>query len=182
MRGVIDEHGYSPFWQSLGKRFFSMDFSRADFLCGTGQKAFIAELMPKHPIYTHFLSREARDVIGQVHPQTAPARAVLEKEGFRYRNYIDIFDGGPTLECDIDRVRAIRKSRLVEVAEGQPAQGDFPACPVANENYHHFRVVLARTDPATERLILTAAQLDALKCHAGDRVRLVRLCAEEKTA
>ncbi|WP_250552235.1 hypothetical protein, partial [Escherichia coli] len=23
---------------------------------------------------------------------------------------------------------------------------------------------------------------DALKCHAGDRVRLVRLCAEEKTA
>lgn len=44
MRGVIDEHGYSPFWQSLGKRFFSMDFSRADFLCGTGQ-TFIAELM-----------------------------------------------------------------------------------------------------------------------------------------
>ncbi|MDM1729226.1 arginine N-succinyltransferase, partial [Escherichia coli] len=159
MRGVIDEHGYSPFWQSLGKRFFSMDFSRADFLCGTGQKAFIAELMPKHPIYTHFLSQEAQDVIGQVHPQTAPARAVLEKEGFRYRNYIDIFDGGPTLECDIDRVRAIRKSRLVEVAEGQPAQGDFPACLVANENYHHFRVVLVRTDPATERLILTAAQL-----------------------
>lgn len=169
MRGVIDEHGYSPFWQSLGKRFFSMDFSRADFLCGTGQKAFIAELMPKHPIYTHFLSQEAQDVIGQVHPQTAPARAVLEKEGFRYRNYIDIFDGGPTLECDIDRVRAIRKSRLVEVAEGQPAQGDFPACLVANENYHHFRVVLVRTDPATERLILTAAQLDALKCHAGSR-------------
>ncbi|SUG55368.1 arginine succinyltransferase [Salmonella enterica subsp. diarizonae] len=94
MRGVIDEHGYSPFWQSLGKRFFSMDFSRADFLCGTGQKAFIAELMPKHPIYTHFLSEEAQAVIGEVHPQTAPARAVLEKEGFRYRHYIDIFDGG----------------------------------------------------------------------------------------
>ncbi|PSC85821.1 arginine N-succinyltransferase, partial [Klebsiella pneumoniae] len=33
--------------------------------------------------------------------------SVLEKEGFRYLNYIDIFDGGPTLECDIDRVRAI---------------------------------------------------------------------------
>lgn len=85
-------------------------------------KAFIAELMPKHPIYTHFLSEEAQAVIGEVHPQTAPARAVLEKEGFRYRHYIDIFDGGPTLECDIDRVRAIRKSRLVEVAEGQPAR------------------------------------------------------------
>ena len=156
--------------------------SREDFLCRTGQKAFIAELMPKHPIYTHFLSDEAQGVIGQVHPQTAPARAVLEKEGFRYRNYVDIFDGGPTLECDIDRVRAIRKSRLVEVAEGQPATGDYPACLVANENYQNFRVMLVRADPDTQRLVLTAAQLDALKCHAGDHVRFVRLCAEEKTA
>ena len=54
MRGVIDDKGYSPFWESPGERFFSMEFSRADYLCGTGQKAFIAELMPKHPIYTHF--------------------------------------------------------------------------------------------------------------------------------
>lgn len=81
MRGVIDDTGYSPFWESLGERFFSMEFSRADYLCGTGQKAFIAELMPKHPIYTHFLSPEAQAVIGEVHPQTAPARAVLEKKG-----------------------------------------------------------------------------------------------------
>ena len=78
-------------------------------------------------------------------------------------------------------MRAIRKSRLVDVAEGQPATGDFPACLVANENYHHFRVMLVRADPNTQRLVLTAAQLDALKCRAGDRVRFVRLCAEEKT-
>ncbi|MGM1299478.1 arginine N-succinyltransferase, partial [Enterobacter hormaechei] len=182
MRGVIDETGYSPFWESLGERFFSMEFSRADYLCGTGQKAFIAELMPKHPIYTHFLTPEAQAVIGEVHPQTAPARAVLEKEGFRYRNYVDIFDGGPTLECDIDRVRAIRKSRLVEVSEGQPAPGEWPACLVSNENYTNFRAMLVRTNPSCERLVLTAAQLDALKCNAGDTVRLVRLCPEEKTA
>ncbi|VTN82876.1 Arginine N-succinyltransferase [Klebsiella pneumoniae] len=50
---------------------------------------------------------------------------MLEKEGFRYLNYIDIFDGGPTLECDIDRVRAIRKSRLVttEAGETSPVTG-----------------------------------------------------------
>jgi len=182
MRGVIDETGYSPFWESLGKRFFSMEFSRADYLCGTGQKAFIAELMPKHPIYTDFLSPEAQAVIGQVHPQTAPARAVLEKEGFRYRDYVDIFDGGPTLECDIDRVRAIRKSRLVEVVEGQVAPGEWPACIVANEQYHQFRAMLINVDPNSERLVLSAAQRDALKCNPGDKVRLVRLCAEEKKA
>lgn len=180
MRGVIDDTGYSPFWESLGKRFFSMEFSKADYLCGTGQKAFIAELMPKHPIYTDFLSAGAQAVIGQVHPQTAPARVVLEKEGFRYCNYIDIFDGGPTLECDIDRVRAIRKSRLVEVAEGEPASGEWPACMVANEQYKQFRAMLINADPHTGRLILNAAQLDALQCRPGDTVRLVRLCAGEK--
>jgi arginine N-succinyltransferase len=60
MRGVIDEHGYSPFWESLGKRFFAMEFSRADYLCGTGQKAFIAALMPKHPLYIDFLTPRRR--------------------------------------------------------------------------------------------------------------------------
>ena len=180
MRGVIDEQGYSPFWESLGKRFFAMEFSRADYLCGTGQKAFIAALMPKHPLYIDFLSDEARAVIGEVHPQTAPARPVLEKEGFRYRNYIDIFDGGPTLECDIDRVRAIRKSRLVTVAEGQPAPGEWPVCLVANEQYLQFRALLVHADPDTDRLLLSARELDALKCHVGDRVRLVRLIPEEK--
>ncbi len=106
-----------------------MEFSRADYLCGTGQKAFIAALMPKHPLYIDFLSPEAQAVIGKVHPQTAPARTVLEKEGFRYLNYIDIFDGGPTLECDIDRVRAIRKSRLVTTEAGETPPGDWPLCP-----------------------------------------------------
>ena len=119
---------------------------------------------------------------GEGRPRAAPGRAVLEKEGFRYRNYVDIFDGGPTLECDIDRVRAIRKSRLVTVSEGQPAPGEWPACLVSNENYNNFRAMLVRTDPKCERLVLTAAQLDALKCNAGDSVRLVRLCPEEKTA
>ncbi len=79
MRGVIDDKGYSPFWESTGERFFSMEFSRADYLCGTGQKAFIAEADAEHYLYP-FLTPEAQAVIGEVHPQTAPARAVLEKK------------------------------------------------------------------------------------------------------
>lgn len=46
---------------------------------------------------------------------------------------------------------------------------------------HADIAALVRADPQTSRLVLTAAQLDALKCRAGDHVRLVRLCAEEKT-
>ena len=107
--------------------------------------------MPKHPIYTHFLTPEAQAVIGEVHPQTAPARAVLEKEGFRYRNYVDIFDGGPTLECDIDRVRAIRKAARLRFqkasprrASGQPARSRTRITPTSApcwcEPTHHASV------------------------------------------
>jgi arginine N-succinyltransferase len=60
MRGVSDEAGRSPFWESLGRHFFKMEFSQADYLTGVGNKAFIAELMPKFPLYTCFLSGGAQ--------------------------------------------------------------------------------------------------------------------------
>ncbi|PCF94429.1 arginine N-succinyltransferase [Vreelandella nigrificans] len=115
MRGVFDENNKSPFWESLGKHFFPMDFNEADRLTGLGQKSFIGELMPKFPIYTTFMSEEARSCIGQVHRHTRPALEMLKKEGLRWEGYIDIFDGGPTVEAYIDDVRAIRNSRLCQV-------------------------------------------------------------------
>ncbi|WP_024609240.1 arginine N-succinyltransferase, partial [Pseudoalteromonas sp. TAB23] len=60
MRGVSDENGSSPFWQWLEEHFFSMDFPTADYLTGIGQKVFIAELMPKYPIYVNLLSKDAQ--------------------------------------------------------------------------------------------------------------------------
>ena len=51
MRGYSDENGRSPFWDALGHHFFDMDFATADYLSGIGQKVFIAELMPRFPVY-----------------------------------------------------------------------------------------------------------------------------------
>ena len=51
MRGMSDDAGRSPFWESLGRHFFKMEFSQADYLTGVGNKAFIAELMPKFPVW-----------------------------------------------------------------------------------------------------------------------------------
>lgn len=181
MRGVIDDQGRSPFWDCLGRRFFSMSFSRADHMCGTGKKAFIAELMPRHPLYIDFLTPEAQAVIGKVHPQTAPARAVLESEGLRYSHYIDIFDGGPTLEGETSKLRVIQQSRLVSARTGERDSGELPLCLVANENYHDFRVVLLPASTEASTLTIDAATADALKWREGDALRLVRLIPEEKS-
>ena len=62
LRGKLDAEGKSPFWEGLGKHFFAMEYSRADYLTGIGRKAFIAELMPRHPVYTALLPADARAV------------------------------------------------------------------------------------------------------------------------
>ena len=110
MRGVVDEQGKSPLWSALGSYFFQIDFPKAETMSSKSKK-FIADLMPKHPIYIPLLPEAAQSVIGQVHNNTRPALSVLQKEGFEFRKIVDIFDGGPTVHCDLKQIRSIRESQ-----------------------------------------------------------------------
>ena len=111
LRGVIDEAGGSPFWDGLAGRFFGMNFQDADQFNAVHGHQFIADLFPKHPIYTAMLSETARAAIGLPHPSGRAAMRMLENEGFAFENYIDIFDGGPTMTAKTDRVRSIREAK-----------------------------------------------------------------------
>ncbi|AJP71535.1 arginine N-succinyltransferase [Sphingomonas hengshuiensis] len=111
LRGVIDEAGGSPFWDGVAGRFFGMNFQQADEFNATHGNQFIADLMPKHPIYTAMLQESARSVIGLPHPSGRAAMRMLEHEGFAFEHYIDIFDGGPTMTARTDQVRTIRDAR-----------------------------------------------------------------------
>lgn len=174
LRGVSDENGKSPFWENLGRRFFSMDFSQADYLTGIGKKSFVAELMPKHPLYTTFLSPEAQAVIGETHPQTLAARRMLEEEGFRYEGYVDIFDAGPTVECDVVDVSAVRHSRLVRADVGNAPQGDVWFL-VSNTALAEFRVAMVQGAIVDDSFALNATTAAALRISAGDNLRVVPL-------
>ncbi|MBV9931127.1 MAG: arginine N-succinyltransferase, partial [Alphaproteobacteria bacterium] len=55
LRGVIDESGGSPFWDAIAGRFFGMNFQEADEFNAAHGTQFIADLMPKTPIYTAML-------------------------------------------------------------------------------------------------------------------------------
>jgi arginine N-succinyltransferase len=111
LRGVIDEAGGSPFWDGLAGRFFGMNFQEADEFNAINGHQFIADLMPKHPIYTAMLTDSARAAIGLPHPSGRAAMRMLENEGFAFENYIDIFDGGPTMTARTDQVRSVRDAR-----------------------------------------------------------------------
>jgi arginine N-succinyltransferase len=173
MRGVSDEQGRAPFWEGLGRHFFSIDYARAEHIVGMGNKAFIAELMPKHPIYTVLLSPEAQTVMGRVHWQTAPALHLLEQEGFRYQGYIDIFDGGPTVEAPLADIRSIRRSRLLTAHVGGDGGGEPHL--VASTGLSDFRCALARLTPDDTSVDLEPALAAALGVSGGDPVRVIPL-------
>ncbi|MDC0611495.1 arginine N-succinyltransferase [Vibrio sp.] len=180
MRGVSDEKGSSPFWESLGRHFFAIDFHEADQLTGKGQKSFIAELMPKHPLYVDFLTEEAKSVIAQVHPKTLPARKILESEGMRYEGYIDIFDAGPTLEAYTQDLRIIRDSELRKVViSATMNQGDKPLL-IGNDSYKNYRAIIGTQRVTGTEIYLTPMQAEALNISEGEKVRVVALFALEK--
>jgi arginine N-succinyltransferase len=181
MRGVSDAEGRSPFWESLGRHFFSIDFAEADYRTGVGQKAFVAELMPKYPVYIDFLPKEAQEVIGQTHENTRPALAMLQSEGFRYEGYVDIFDAGPTVQAYASEIRAVRESRLLPVVVVQSvAEEGRQWVLVSNRSRTGFRVILIEAPVTGESLALTAEQARALNVEAGDTVRAVTLSPKEK--
>jgi arginine N-succinyltransferase len=117
LRGVIDEGGGSPFWDSIAGRFFGMSFQEADEFNAMHGTQFIADLMPKTPIYTAMLPDSARAVMGVPHPSGRAAMKMLEREGFSYDGYIDIFDGGPTMAARTEQIRTVRTSRERVVAD-----------------------------------------------------------------
>lgn len=116
LRGVIDEAGGSPFWDGLAGRFFGMNFQEADEFNAVNGNQFIADLMPKTPIYTAMLTDSARAVIGLPHPNGRAAMRMLETEGFINAGYVDIFDGGPTMVGQIDQLKTIAAARDVTLS------------------------------------------------------------------
>ncbi|WP_342658621.1 arginine N-succinyltransferase [Sphingomonas sp. NY01] len=168
LRGVIDEAGGSPFWDGLAGRFFGMNFQDADQFNAINGHQFIADLMPKHPIYTAMLTETARAAIGLPHPSGRAAMRMLENEGFAYENYVDIFDGGPTMTARTDQVRSIREAAddvIVSVNRGGGAEAL-----VATGVLGDFRCAFGHVRREDGGIALSEECARALEVGAGDSV------------
>ncbi|RKP52142.1 arginine N-succinyltransferase [Trinickia fusca] len=178
LRGHFDADGTSPFWHAVGSHFYQIDFNAADYLSAHGRKSFLAELMPRYPVYADLLPQEAQDCIGLTHRDTAPARKMLEAEGLRYQNHVDIFDAGPVLECHINDLRTVRESVLVPVivdASMLDAGLDAPRSLVSNTSLNDFRVGVAPGVPEDGAMRVSPKDAEALDVREGDAVRVLPL-------
>ncbi len=179
LQGPVDDDNRSPFWECLGKHFFSMDFAKANYLTGINSKGFVADLMPHYPVYVPLLSEAAQQAIGQPRPDVEDVMCLLEAEGFSYRGYVDIFDAGPTLESRTDDIRSVRDSRLqtISLSSAETDSEEGVLALVSNNQLLDYRCLLTRLDPDHPQL--SPRQAELMKVADGDQLRILILDSNE---
>ncbi len=176
MRGVHDENGHSPFYANLAKHFFKMPFREADYINATKGGQFIADLMPRYPVYKKLLAPEAQAVIGEVNEASKPAVKMLEREGFAYAGYLDIFDGGPTVQAQTKSIRTVRHSRKVQISELSSAPLDGTKYIIMSTELSNLRIMQARARVTEDdTIILFAGDAQKLGVHEGNDLRIVEV-------
>ena len=167
LRGWQDADGRSPVWEAIGRHFYDMDFQEADRTGALTGNQFIADLGPRYPLYLSLLPAAAQAALGRPHDDGRPAFEMLISEGFHAGDYVDIFDGGPTVVADIDAVKTVREARKVAMT-GVTTDGVRSL--VAIGSGATFRV--ARGDVAADgRVDPTLAR--ALRLKTGDTMLVV---------
>jgi len=172
LRGVMDEAGNAPFWDALAGKFFGMSFPDADEFNAVHGTKFIADLMPRTPIYVALLTDGARGVMGQPHPSGRAAMRMLEEEGFYFDRYVDIFDGGPTVTVDTDDIRTMRESTLETV--GEIAEGGKIKAIVASGRLTDFRACCASVRKLPKKgVAIDPEAAELLEVQVGDEIVMV---------
>jgi len=105
----ITSNGESLVWDTLGRRFIPLSYDEADRFCQYSRE-FMTELLPEGDIHLSLLPPAARAQIGEVGPDTIPARRMLENLGFEYHNFVDPFDGGPYITAKTDEIELINST------------------------------------------------------------------------
>lgn len=122
MAPPLTEEGRSEFWDALGRRFTGMPYQEADQISHQNN-GFIQSLFPEEDIYLTLLDPKARLVLGRVGQETQGALHLLNGIGFKYKDEVDPFDGGPHLGCAAKDCALVRGLERVKV--GTDTSGEF---------------------------------------------------------
>ncbi|VUD40449.1 Arginine N-succinyltransferase subunit beta [Thalassocella blandensis] len=179
IRGWLNEQETSPFWEHIGKKFFTMPYKKADFISAVNGSQFISDLMPRYPIYLNLMPQEVIDVVGKAHDGAMPAQCLLEKEGFGYRGYVDIFDAGPVVQCEREKIVSINDTEqaIVKQITAYPGEGEaLRHCILSNRSKQDYRITASVVKQLDENHIaLDADTAQRLDVSEGNTVSLLAL-------
>lgn len=126
MAPPLTEDGRSEFWESLGRRFTGMPYQEADQI-SSQNNGFIQSLFPEEDIYLALLDSKARLVLGRVAEETQAALHMLNRIGFKYKEEVDPFDGGPHLGCVASECTLIKNLKKFKLTKNKTGQFDQTA-------------------------------------------------------
>ncbi len=175
MRGWISPEGYSPFWQSLGDKFFNLPFEYASGLSAVKGNQFIQDLIPKYPVYVDLLSEEAQQCIGKPHNISARAVSMLEKEGFFYDGYVDVFDAGPVVHCRREQIQSVRDAAIYTVKITEDIKDTKQRYIISNRHIENYRIIVQPANLVDNIAEITAESAKILGVQSGDKVNLVAM-------
>ncbi|WP_294320884.1 arginine N-succinyltransferase [uncultured Sphingomonas sp.] len=169
LRGVVDDAGEAPFWDGIAARFFGMGFAAADAFNADHGTHVLAGLLPTTPILLAMLPESARAVLGVPHPSGRPALRLLEKEGFRHDDYVDLFDGGPTVTAATDAIATVRHAQTATVRAVDEHPHAAPHIAAAGR-LAGFRACFASIAPQDDGIVLDPQAARALNVGIGDPI------------
>ncbi|MHC6646720.1 citrulline utilization hydrolase CtlX [Alteromonas sp. HB246098] len=170
LRGYVDEEGRSPFWNALGNHFFPMTYAEADLYGAVNGNQFIADLMPKLPLYVNMLPDDAQHAIGKPHNDGRPAMALLEKEGFKFTNYIDIFDGAPSMEAEVAALKTVQTTKQIKVEIAHSVtKGRLMLVATRNQPFY---AMMAEVNEQGEIAVISQRTAQALNLSSGNTILL----------
>lgn len=174
MRGKLDQNDSSPFWTGLGYHFLNIDFG---ILMRLRDDSFeiTSSMLPQYPIYPSILRHDAEDCIGHVDRHTLPALKMLQSQGFKYTDEIDVFDGGPIISASKNQIPLIKNSHLAYVKSVADALV-MPCKVLITNGQLNFRCCMGEVSIVNENEVNIDTELaKALDVKIGQSVRYVLL-------
>lgn len=179
----LTKDGRSELWDHVGARFTGLSYQEADKLSHTN-KEFIVSLFPQ-AIHATLLPDHVADLIGRVGEDTKAVERMLQKIGFRYRNRIDPFDGGPHFHAGTDEITVVQNARPYALSKAridpdderrvlarEPVDGLEPRLVAAarREGPSKFRSLVCATRVDGDELVLSAESKKLLSATNGGEV------------
>ena len=99
--------------------------------------------------------------------------AMLEKEGFKFTNYIDIFDGAPSMEAEVTSLKTVNSTQRLEVkvTEASKRTTNSKMSLIATLS-QPFYAMVAETEQQNKTVIISRDTAQALNVSSGDTVLL----------
>ncbi len=168
MMAPITSEGESLVWDALGRRFIPLSYEEADRFCQYSRE-FMTSLLPRGDIHLSLLPPAVRSQIGEVGPETLPAKKMLEKLGFAYDSFVDPFDGGPYITASTSEISVVKATRKIELGEAvaAPRVSGLGIVSVLHKDGEFAAVQAPYSVDRAGRLRLTRDVLDVLHADAG---------------